>query len=347
MQIIIRKLFLFRNVISVLQPITRFKTYKAPFTEEFLVNPFSNLKIDCNFNIALQSLNVNKYINQDRVVINTICHKTTEIPVIDCEQIGDEITIKSSGVFADCLCIIEAPLKANFDVQLTGAGCVNVGSFENDYLRIKTESGNVELDKFQSGDITVATLSGDITCKKNTQAANISLKTKTGKIKTGKLQGRNLEIETDSGNVLTQASYCDNSCFRSRNGSFYLQNVHKSCKIFVEEGYVSLMVFDGVLELFLKSGKADLLLSRILGDSTICIEKEGILNLKIVDSCFDFTAFKFKTNEFKSSAKIDFFKNDNDFVIKPKSQQDNIVHINCDNVNVENVTVLELFRLLK
>lgn len=349
MHTIIRKIFSSHNTTRTLRC---FATYKPPFTQEFHVNPFSNLKINGNFNIALQPLNINKHINQDRVIVNMICHKTAiEPPAIDCQQHGNEITIESgSGEnHSDCLCVVEAPLKANFDVVTNAGGCVSVGSFENDYLKIKTDAGRVELDKFQSGDIFVSTVSGDVSCKKNTQAVNIRLKTSSGHIKTDKLQGKTLEIATDSGSVTTQASYCDRSSFKTKTGNFYLQNVHKTCEICVaEDGYVSLMVFDGTLELLLKRGRADVLLSRILSDSTVSIQEAGNLNLKVVESCFDDTSFVIETADFKNSVKFDdCVRRDGVVEIRSRLKQANVVNVSCSQVNIENVSVLDLFRLLK
>lgn len=243
------------------------------------------------------------------------------------------------------MCIVEAPIKANFDVVVKG-GCVNVGSFENDYLRIRSDSGNVVVDRFLSDDFNVATVTGDVICKKNTQAMNIQLSTKSGNIKTDKLQGRNLKIFTDTGTVTTQASYCDESLFLSKNGgSLCLHNVHKNCQIVVENGgHVNLVVFDGKLELILKNGSANVLLSRILDNSSISIQN-GELNLKIVETCFDITSFNVEAKEVHCN-EIDSFR---DGRANAKLKEENVVNVICRDgcVNIENTTVLELFQLLK
>lgn len=345
--LILQKTLWLRNTTSFRTCSSHPTTHKILFTQEFSVSPFANLKIDCNFNLALQPLSVNKYINQDRIIINTFCHKTVDAPIINYQQNGDEIAISSSGTSADCLCIVEAPIKANFDIVVDGDGCVSAGSFENDFLKIKTHFGNVEVDKLQSGDVEIVSLFGDVICKRNTQATSILLKTKTGKIKTDKLQGKKLIIETESGDVTTEASYCDSSCFKSKTGNFYLQNVHKTCEIAVEDGYVSLMVFDGKLNLVLKRGKADVLLSRILEDSIVSVEEEGCLNLKIVENCFDSTGFRIETKNLKNSTTFDCIEDDNVVVIKSKLEQENVVNVKCKDVTVEKITVSDLFRLLK
>lgn len=267
---------------------------------------------------------------------------------MDCQQNGDEIAIRSSGASVDGLCVIvEAPIKANFDVVVGGDGCVSVGGFENDFLKVQTNRGNVEIEKLQSGVVEVVSFGGDVICKRNTQASVICLKTQSGSIKTDKLQGKKLVVETASGDVATQASYCDSSSFKSKSGNFYLQNVHKTCEIEVEDGYVSLMVFDGQLGLSLKRGKVDVVLSRILGDSKVCIEEEGCLNLKIVESCFDGTSFRFETSDFKNNGSFDCSKDGGVFVIKSKLKQENVVNVSCKEVSVETISVLDLFRLLK
>lgn len=348
MQPILRKIpHYLRSATLILKPPARHTAYKPPFTQEFTVSPFSNLKIECNFNVALQPLSVSKYMNQDRVIINTLCHKTSDVPTVDCQQNGDEIAIKSNGNSTGLCVIVEAPIKANFDVVVGGDGCVSVGSFENDFLNVQTTKGNIELEKFQSGDVNIVSVTGDVICKRNTQATQIRLKTKSGSIRADKLQGKQLVVETESGDVTTQASYCDSSCFRSKTGNFYLQNVHKTCEIDVEDGFVSLLVFDGTLGLNLKRGKVDVVLSRILGDSRICVEEEGCLSLKIVESCFDGTAFRFETSDLKNNGGFDLCEDGGFFAINPKLKQENVVNVNCKEVNVERISVLELFRLLK
>lgn len=309
------------------------------------MSPFCDLNIGCNFNVALQPLSVSKHVNQDKVLVSLICQKPIHVA---CKQNGNAITINSAGEFVDCLCVVEAPIKANFDVVTIG-GSINVGSFENDFLKVHTDVGNVEIDKFQSADFDVFSGAGDVTCKTNVQAMNICLQTKSGNIRADKLQGRNLKIATDSGCVTTQASYCDESAFSTKTGRFYLQNAHKNCKIVIEEtGYLSLVVFDGKLEAVLNSGTADVFLSRILADSFVSIKEGGVLNLKVVENCFDNTAFRIETKTFETNLR-DYAKQLNVFVVEPKQRQEHVFNVACRDgcVTIEQATVLDLFRLLK
>lgn len=303
----------------------------------------------CNFNVAVQPLSVDKYVNQDRVIVNVLCHRSPVVPDVDCSQEGDEIYIGSCGDYSDCLCIIEAPIKANIDVEAR-EGCVNVGSFENDRLRVRTEGGNVDVDKFQSDDFEVATGTGDVTCRKNTQAMNIKISSDSGRIKTDKLQGRNLVVRTESGTVTSHASYCDSSLFETETGNFYLQNVHKNCRINIRKnGNVSLLVFDGTLQLNMEKGTAEVLFSRILGDSSIVIKENGSLVMKVVDSCFDETTFKIATKDCAINGQFDILRKEDSFVIRPNVKQGNVLDVVCTkgSVVVENTTMMELFRLLK
>lgn len=54
-------------------------------------------------------------------------------------------------------------------------------------------------------------------------------------IRTSRIQGINLNVATDSGDILTKSSYCTESAFRCRTGNMRLQNIHKKCKIYIEE----------------------------------------------------------------------------------------------------------------
>lgn len=50
----------------------------------------------------------------------------------------------------------------------------------------------------------------------------------------------NAKLQTNNGNISTKSSYSHESHFSTSHGSIVLNNVHKSCKIFVEEGNLNL-----------------------------------------------------------------------------------------------------------
>lgn len=350
MQIILKRCRnLFKNNFVVLQRL-RWQSYSTPITQEFTVSPFCNLKVQCRFNIVIQPLNVMKYYNQDKVIINMLCSKSTHNPIVKFAQNDNNIDIFSTDANPDCLCLIEAPVKANIEVA-SKEGSVSIGSFENDYIKVESTSGNVTVDKFQGDTISITTIDGNITCEKNTQAANINLTTGSGTIKTAKLQGLNLTITTDSGNVTTQASYCDNTAFKSNRGNLQLNSVHKNCKIHVEgKGNVNLTGFDGILEMVTRDGSVNILLSRITGDSSIVMENEGLLTLMISESCQDDTQFNIAAKDCSVDDKFIVEKcSPNLLLLKPKINADHMVSVDCKNslVNIKSTTILEMFQLLK
>lgn len=62
----------------------------------------------------------------------------------------------------------------------TDDGAVDVGSFENDFVKVTTTSGNIHLDPFKSSLISLASITGNIMLKTATQASAINLSTHSG-----------------------------------------------------------------------------------------------------------------------------------------------------------------------
>lgn len=52
---------------------------------------------------------------------------------------------------------------------------------------------------------------------------------------TGRLQALKLEIVTDTGDVFTESSYCNESNFQTATGNLQLQNVHMKCRVHVTD----------------------------------------------------------------------------------------------------------------
>lgn len=46
------------------------------------------------------------------------------------------------------------------------------------------------------------------------------------------MQGSNLHVSTTNGDINVESSYSMNSNFSTVNGSLYLKNIHKNCKVF-------------------------------------------------------------------------------------------------------------------
>lgn len=54
------------------------------------------------------------------------------------------------------------------------------------------------------------------------------------------MQGLNLTIQTTSGNINTDSTYCDESLFVTENGDLNLENIHKHININIEQGNLNI-----------------------------------------------------------------------------------------------------------
>lgn len=94
-------------------------SYSGSFRQEYTVSPYSNVEVNCPFNVRIQPLNVYEQSNQDKVIINLLNTNKTPLPILHCTQTENNIRIFNSDSPEDehCLCIIDAPIKASMDTQ--------------------------------------------------------------------------------------------------------------------------------------------------------------------------------------------------------------------------------------
>ncbi|KAJ3619305.1 hypothetical protein MTP99_004996 [Tenebrio molitor] len=302
------------------------------FRQELTVQTFCDLQVNLPYNVHIKPLDVHKYHNCDLLKIEVTGANSVK-------HVQDGSTIKIFGPNQDhdanTTCTIDAPVKANLNVEALGD--IRTGVFGGSKLILKSLKGSIFVDKYQGDTIDLNTDSGDIDLQGAVVASTIKVVvTKNGSIKTKRLQGLVAELNTNKGNISVESSYCDNSIFRANFGTLDLQNVHKNSKIFVTSGNLKLTGLDGQLEADLRDTTADIQISRILDDSKIVMCQNGDLQLRLSDECQLNTLFEIVTKQhvLDPSVRLIPSQNDTTLYLTPTGENYKQVRVECENGKV-------------
>lgn len=256
------------------------RKYSKSIEKELEVPTFCDVYITVPYNLNIKPLNIHKYHNFDKLIIE---HDGESDKDLEFSVNGNHVTIIDKTENTSINCNVKVPIKANLYVDCKRD--ITVGQLNGDKISLKSEEGNITLDKFHGESVKISTKTGDIKFKNVVQASNIeAVVSETGSIKIGRVQGLNLKLKTNNGDMTVESSYCNKSVFEVQKGKMELANIHKTCKIMLNEGHLKLNGFDGKLSTHIENGSADIYLSRILDNSDITIVK-GTLHLTLAELC--------------------------------------------------------------
>lgn len=93
----------------------RKNSYLSSFRQEYTVSPYSNVQVNCPFNVRIRPLNVFEQGDQDKVIVNLLSNVKSPLPILHCTQTENCIKIFNSGTAKETgtLCVIDAPIKAS------------------------------------------------------------------------------------------------------------------------------------------------------------------------------------------------------------------------------------------
>jgi hypothetical protein len=127
------------------------------FRQELTVQTFCDLQVNLPYNVHIKPLDVHKYHNCDLLKIEVTGANSVE-------HVQDGSTIKIFGPNQDhdanTTCTIDAPVKANLNVEALGD--IRTGVFGGSKLILKSLKGSIFVDKYQGDTIDLNTESGDI-----------------------------------------------------------------------------------------------------------------------------------------------------------------------------------------
>lgn len=109
--------------------------------------------------------------------------------------------------------------------------------------------------------------------------------------------------------------------------------------------------FDGLLELVMNQGVAEILLSRITDDSVIQIKQDGFLTLKVAEECQNYTAIRMITGDFVTVGdfSVEECQQEGFVLFKPKIEVQNNLLIDCKHstIKIKTAHFLDMFNLNK
>ncbi|XP_017770535.1 PREDICTED: protein FAM185A-like [Nicrophorus vespilloides] len=265
------------------------RTYcKNPAQLKYTVSPTCHLNVTLPYKTVVKPLDPLDHPNNDKVIINCPDHKDIIVNQIDTTI---NIQNQSSEFKNNVLCEIIAPITANLNI--TTVGDLTVGNFCGDAMRLFSDKGHVTIGKSKNEYITAKTNDGNIVTDGDVQAAKVVLKSTKGDIVTNKLKCLGLHLESNSGKIVTSSSYCDESYFVTKTGTLDLQNVHKNSKILMgDNGILNMVGFDGVLDVAMQKGSANIHISRLDKNSRIVIHEEGTMTLCVSEELLQSTCIE-------------------------------------------------------
>ncbi|XP_060528137.1 uncharacterized protein LOC132703089 [Cylas formicarius] len=311
--------------------------YSTSSRKEFNVSTFCNINVDLSCNITIKPLNVHKYQNQDRLIIqaNTKCidlikHKAeaNNVNVFDYED--------NTDLENDILCTLRVPSKANLNIK--GKKDIHIGYFLCDNVHIESLGGNISVEKFEGQRIDILARYGNINIDKQIQAAQITMRANKGYVSSGKLQALQSHLEICEGDLYIDSCYSDSCTFIVEKGNMHLHNVHRHCNIKIDKGQLILAGFDGQLSAIINSGSADIHLSRINGTSTLTVSDK--IELKVSEECLQSTRFEINCNEISNNTDQVLIRNGNKSSLVPEGEVKASMLVNCPRgyVNVQRTT---------
>ncbi|CAH0552711.1 unnamed protein product [Brassicogethes aeneus] len=324
------------GVVKLINSLVRNFSRSTTNIQEITVPTFSNLMVNVPSKLHIESLNVHKYPNCDRLILEENLEHCIEDDNI-------KITNKSKDYNNNYCSAIVAPIKANLDVK--SKKDVLVGSFNNDFIKVESDNGNISLKNYYGDQLNLVTNKGNIEIKGPVQSSKFFGSVyKSGSITTGKLHCLDVHLKINEGFINISSSYSEKSKFEANKGELQLNNIHKNCTIILKKGKLNLAGFDGNLNVIVEKGDANIQISRLIENSAIKIEN-GNLNLKLSEECQETCEFKINSKNVKIDNSMNV-KIQNDTYSFQKGDKSGKLSIECLNgdVNIESSSWEDLFK---
>ncbi|KAJ8957605.1 hypothetical protein NQ314_006531 [Rhamnusium bicolor] len=152
----------------------KFRNYATIAKRELEVLTFCDIYIDLPCHVQVKPLNVHKYHNLDKLIIQVdeqfeqyLEHDINGNHV----RIFSTIEKNQNAIPSDIFCSVKAPVKANLFVN--SQKDIIAGYFNGDKLHLNS-GGNITVDKFQGNSVKLKTGKGNINLKEFIQASTIS-----------------------------------------------------------------------------------------------------------------------------------------------------------------------------
>ncbi|XP_050101266.1 protein FAM185A [Anopheles aquasalis] len=276
-------------------------------TVQQTVDPYAKIRINCAYNLKivpydlldcpdsnLLRATVKSEENKDNIAV-----KVSENHVSISNGTNDTGT---GGKLPECT--LEIPIKA--DLEIRNAGTTTIADLYSDEIAVEC-TGNIDTKSLRSTNVALTSTAGSISCRGITLAQNVvTVACGKGNIFLDKLQGGSVSASTEDGNIIVNASYSNQSYFRTRRGNMELKSIHKECTVKSDAGNSFTMNgFYGTLHADVGSENVSLQLSETVGKNTILARKAKALQLNLADTVYESSAITVNASKLELDGSMD------------------------------------------
>lgn len=161
---------------------------------------------------------------------------------------------------------------------------IQIGTFENEQIQVKTQKGRVSIRKCYSRAISLESREGSIDSKGVLQAEKITLKTSEGNISTERLQGVHLQVETQTGNIDISSTYSREGLLSSKCGNITIKNAHGNNRITLQNATLKVSGLNGSANASIENGNVEMQISKVTSPMEISV-REGDVSLTLSKEC--------------------------------------------------------------
>ncbi|XP_071548521.1 protein FAM185A isoform X2 [Panulirus ornatus] len=254
-------------------------------SKDFHVNPgFGILHVNGGVDFVIKPTNVQEYPDADRAFINIYGLPSVSCEGINVESTGllkDILTVTATPESSNIYCEVQVPVKYDLDVKLQDEASVQILGMEADEVNVLTEKGEMKTKGLKSHNIHIKTDHGNITAE-GTLQGNIFINAKTTHLKAKRLQGLMLDIEAEELSTAVESSYMNQGRISAKNGNIVISNLHGCTDLLLKKGQIVVSGFHGQIAGYIGSGKVNVQITDILGDSTLHLNK-GTMVLSVIE----------------------------------------------------------------
>ncbi|EDW02301.1 GH21917 [Drosophila grimshawi] len=250
------------------------------------VNPYARINIKSDILLHVEPADVHVHTNGDVIIAQLLggavanSNAKLDVDVVDDDKVVNVLVKKLTEQSSQFKCLLKIPIRAELHIE--GEAKVSVRGIDGDALKIKAV-GDIVTKNVRATHISLSSENGNIRCESTLLGKSTEIETLNGNISLDKLQGDSLTCSTQAGDINTDCCYVEKSKFETITGRMELNNVHKTCEVYVHQtGALKMTGVNGNLNVIAKGGSLNLQLSKLNGKSQIVaqnLEDEAIINI--------------------------------------------------------------------
>ncbi|XP_077289020.1 protein FAM185A [Arctopsyche grandis] len=249
------------------------------------VDPYSKIYLETPMNVKITPVDLLDHPDGNKLLVSLYSRAAESSTDFTIKQTAKRVDVIGKKILpdADAVCVIQAPIRASFDIEAKGKSCISVSNMHSDDCILKSDSGMVLVKNIRGKNVKIRSKEGLVFCNGTVLAEKIDIRTDAN-VTCSHLRSNDLKIVTNVGDISTDSCYSDESHFMTMIGSLRLGSVHRNCSVEVlERGDLTLTGFDGTIKAILKRGNVHLQASRLHDKNSIFIHEAGTVDVYISD----------------------------------------------------------------